>query len=153
MVYSRNKQANHNYELTNCIEVGISLLGPEVSSIRQSNINLKGSYVSIIDNSAVLKQAHISRPGNLGIFREFIEKRDRNLLLHKKQIQKFKNYVDISGYTLIIRDVYQPDNSKKIKCTLCLALGLHTYDKKQKLKEKQLDIESKRAINEFNRKN
>jgi SsrA-binding protein len=150
-IYSKNKKAYHDYEILDTIEAGLSLQGTEVKSIRKSQVNLKGSYV-IIDtkfNSVRLVNCHISRPDHISHNKVHDETRDKYLLLHKKEIEKLYNKVQEKGFTLIITKIYQPDNSKKIKAELALAKGKHTYDKKQALKEKQLDIETKRQMKEY----
>jgi SsrA-binding protein len=150
-IYSKNKKAYHDYEMIDCIEAGISLQGTEVKSIRKSQVNLKGSYVTIDGkfNSVKLVNCHISRPDHISHNKKHDETRDKYLLLHKKEIQKFYNKVQEKGFTLIVTEIYQPENSKKIKAKLYLAKGKHTYDKKRALKEKQLDIETKRMMKDY----
>lgn len=147
--YSKNKKAFHDYEMVECTEAGISLYGTEVKSVRASNIQLKGSYVVIKDGMVKLVSCHISRPDHIGSHTKFDEMRDRPLLLHKKEIRKFHEKVKEKGFTLVVTEVYQPDNSKKIKVKLCLARGISDHNKRAALKEKDLDMETKRILKDY----
>lgn len=148
-IYSKNKKAFHLYEMIECVEAGISLLGSEVKSVRKANINLLGSYVVIKDGMVKLVSCHISRPDHLGTHTKFDETRDRSLLLHKKEVRKFHEKVKEKGYTLVVTEVYQSENSKKIKVKLCLGRGMSDYNKRAALKEKDLDMETKRILKDY----
>lgn len=149
--YAKNKKAYHDYTMEDCIEVGLSLQGTEVKSVRKSRVQLKGSYVSIDikTNRVKLVNCHISRPDHISHNKSHDETRDKYLLLHKKEIQKLYAKVQEKGYTLIVTEIYQPEGGKKIKAKLCLAKGKDNYDKRAALKEKQLDIETKRMMKDY----
>lgn len=148
-VFSRNKAALHDYTIEDKIEVGIAFIGAEVKSVSSSNCNLKGSYVSIKDNEVFLIGCHISRPDYLDNRITFNEKRDIKLLLKKKEIQKLYSKVQEKGYTLVLLDFYQKENSKKIKGTLGIAKGNKEFDKRRILKEKELDRETSRIMKDY----
>jgi len=148
--YVKNRKAFHDYEMLENFEAGISLTGAEVKSVRDGNINLLGSYVFIEGNSVILKQCHISKPDHLGYNgKSFNETRHRNLLLHKKEIQKIHKIVKEKGISLIVTDVYQREGTGTIKCKLNVAKGKRDYDKRETLKRKQADIDTKRQIKDY----
>ena len=147
-IYAKNKKAYFDYEIIESYEAGIILLGPEVKGILDARIQLKGSYVQIKNNELYLISCSISKPeGNPSwVFHD--ELREKKLLMHKKEIQKLNVKVQEKGFTLIVTEVYK-DTSKKIKVKLCLVKGKALYDKKSVIKERQLDIETKRILKDY----
>ncbi|MBR7042110.1 MAG: SsrA-binding protein SmpB, partial [Bacilli bacterium] len=95
-----NRQASHNYFITDTYEAGIVLTGTEIKSIRNGKCNIKDSYAIIKNYEAYLLNAHISAYEQGNIFNHN-ETRTRKLLLHKKEILKLKDKVELEGYTLI----------------------------------------------------
>ncbi len=144
-IFSKNKKAFHDYNIVETIEAGLVLTGSEVKSIRASNIQLLGSYVILKDNHLTLTGCHISKPSNIGKT-SFDEVRDRTLLVSKKQKNYLFSKVQEKTFSLVILEVYQPDNSKNIKAKLALVKGKKDYDKRKDLKEKQLDRDAKRDM-------
>ena len=127
-----NRQANHNYFITDTYESGIVLTGTEIKSIRNGKCNIKDSYAIIKNNEVFLLNAHISEYEKGNIFNHE-ETRTRKLLLHKKEILKLSNKVNLEGYTLIPLKIYFKDGLAKVSLGVCK--GKHTYDKKETLKE------------------
>ena len=127
---SSNKKAKYDYFLSDDLEVGIVLKGSEIKDILENGINLKETYVKIINEEMFLIGANITGKEGLNL-------RDRKLLLHKREIRKFEKKL-IDGFTLIMKDMYVAD-SGKVKGTLCLAKGKKNYDKRQTIKERDLD--------------
>ena len=146
--YSRNKKAYFDYEIIEKLEAGISLSGAEVKSVRASNIQLKGSYVIIKDNEIKLVGAHISRPDHIGN-KFFDEMRDRVLLISKAQRKQFHDKVKMKGFTLVALNVYQREGTKKIKVEIALVRGKAEYDKRETLKRKQADLDTKRQMKDY----
>lgn len=148
--YAKNRKAYHDYEMLESLEAGISLTGPEVKSVRNSQINLLGSFVFIEGGVIQLKQCHISRPDHLSYCaKSFEEERSRNLLLHKSEIQKLRKMVQEKGITLIVSEVYQRDGTSTIKCKLNIAKGKREFDKRETIKRKQADVDAKRAMKDY----
>ena len=133
-----NRQANHNYFITDTYESGIVLTGTEIKSIRNGKCNIKDSYAIIKNNEVFLLNAHISEYEKGNIFNHE-ETRTRKLLLHKKEILKLSNKVNLEGYTLIPLKIYFKDGLAKVSLGVCK--GKHTYDKKETLKEKDIKRE------------
>ncbi len=146
--YSKNKKAYHDYEILETIEVGLSLKGAEVKSIRNSNMQLKGSYCTIKERRIFLQGAHISKP-KIHEREYFDENRDIPLLLTKKELNHLKKEVKEKGKTLVMLSVYQREGTKKIKGSLALVKGKREFDKRETLKRKQAEMDAKRAIKNY----
>ena len=133
-----NRVANHNYFITDTYECGIVLTGTEIKSIRNGKCNIKDSYAIIRNNEIYLLNTHISTYDKGNIFNHE-ETRTRKLLLHKKEILKLNNKVNLEGYTLIPLKIYFVKGKAKILLGVCK--GKKTYDKKEALKVRDLDRE------------
>ena len=136
-----NKKAYHDYFVDEKIECGISLRGNEVKSIRNGMCNIKEAWCQIQDNDLVIRGMHISRWNTSNMF-DVDENRERQLLVHKREILKLKQRVQEKGVTLIPLKVYFTSRGKcKVEIGVCR--GKHNYDKRQDLKDKQIkrDIE------------
>ena len=133
-----NRQASHNYFITDTIETGIVLTGTEIKSIRNGKCNIKDSYAIIKNNEVYLLNTHIAQYEQGNIFNHE-ETRTRKLLLHKKEILKLNNKVTLEGYTLIPLKIYFKNGLAKVSLGVCK--GKHTYDKKESLKEKDIERE------------
>ena len=135
-IISSNKKAYHDYFLFDKFEAGISLLGTEIKSVRKNGANLKDSYVKITDNSeAYLINCHIS-PYEFGNIFNHEAKRERKLLLNKKEILKILNKVKQEKYTIIPVQMYF--SSRWVKLEIALAKGKKLYDKRETLKKKDI---------------
>lgn len=133
-----NRQAHFNYFIEETYESGIVLTGTEIKSIRNGKCNIKDSYAIIKNNEIYLLNAHIA-PYEQGNIFNHEETRTRKLLLHKKEILKLSNKITLEGYTLIPLKIYF--NKSKAKVLIGLCKGKKTYDKKESLKEKDLQRE------------
>ncbi len=130
-----NRQARHNYFIEDTYECGIVLNGCEVKSIRDGKCNLKDSYGLIRNGEVFLLNMYISpyREGN--IFNES-ETRSRKLLLHKNEIKKIDNDITLKGLTLIPLKLYFVKDKVKVQLGICR--GKKNYDKRQTIKERDL---------------
>ena len=100
-----NKKARHLYELSDFIEAGISLTGPEVKSIRKGQVNFQDSYVEFRKGSAFLVSLHIAPYENAGYVEQDPD-RDRRLLLHAREIARYAAAVEQKGLTVVPVKVY-----------------------------------------------
>lgn len=133
-----NRQANHNYFVIDTYEAGIALNGTEIKSIRMGKCNIKDSYAIIKNSEIFLLNAHISAYDKGNIFNHE-ETRTRKLLLHKKEILKLMNNVNLDGYTLIPLKIYFVKGRAKVLLGVCK--GKKNYDKKETLKERDIQRE------------
>lgn len=139
-----NKKAKFDYFIEDTFECGIVLKGTEIKSIRSGKANLKDSYGIIKNNELYILNMHISRYEAGNIFNHE-ETRTRKLLVHKKEIYKMKNKLNIEGYTLIPVKLYIKDGKAKI--LLGVAKGKKNYDKKEVIKERDIERFNKKTMN------
>lgn len=143
-----NRKARFNYEIILTIEAGIELKGNETKSILNKKCSILESYISIVENEAYLKQSYI-KCDDLSYYGKFDETRDRKLLLHKKEIMQLKNELKFNNhYTIVPLDIHLSNSkkNKKIKLTIALVKGKNNYDKRQSLKEKDIEKQMKIQI-------
>ena len=133
-----NRQANHNYFIHETYESGISLTGTEIKSLRSGKCNIKDSYCIVKNNEIFLLNAHISAYEQGHAFNHQ-ETRMRKLLLHKKEILKLNDKISLEGYTLIPLKIYFKNQLAKVLIGVCK--GKKNYDKKEALKEKDIQRE------------
>ncbi len=136
-----NKKAHYDYQILSKIEAGVVLSGAEVKSLRQKSGSLTGSFVQIVDGEPVLLNAQIS-PYQFADNRDYDPKRTRKLLLKKSQIYDLVDKVNQKGYTLVPLDFHLC--KKKIKLTIGLGKGKKQFEKRAKIRERDLLRESQR---------
>ena len=141
-----NRKAKYDYEILSTIECGIVLTGTEIKSIRNGNANLKDSYAVIKGNEVFILGMHISEYKEGNIFNHD-EKRTRKLLLHKKEILKLFNKVELDGNTLVPIKLYFKGNKAKI--LLGLAKGKKTYDKRETIKQRDINREVQKQLKNY----
>ena len=141
-----NKKVLHDYKVIEEFEAGISLTGPEVKSIKNGQINLKGSYISpdnknqiwlVNANIAVYKPA-IATQG------KYQPTMRRKLLLHQKEINYLSGKSRERGLTILPISVYTKGSLIKLK--IGLAKGKKEYDKRESIKKRELDREIRRKL-------
>ena len=138
-----NRKANYNYFLLEEYVAGIALIGCEIKSIRNKDVNMSDSYCTFIGNELIIKNMHISPYKNSGFtYKDYDPKRDRKLLLTKRELRKLQKDVQAKGYTIVPVNLYTNDKGL-VKLTIAMAKGKHTYDKSQTIKERDLDREMK----------
>ena len=130
-----NRQARHNYFIEDTYECGIVLNGCEVKSIRDGKCNMKNSYGLIRNGDVFLLNMYISPYTEGNIFNES-ETRSRKLLLHKNEIKKIDNDITLKGLTLIPLKLYFVKDKVKVQLGICR--GKKNYDKRQTIKERDL---------------
>lgn len=141
MIEINNRKAKFDYEIKETIEAGIVLKGTEIKSIRLGNANLKDSYAIIKNNEVFLLGMHIS-PYDKGNIFNHDETRTRKLLLHKKEILKINNKLTLDGFTLVPIKLYF--NKNRAKILLGIAKGKKTYDKRETIKQRDIEREMKK---------
>ncbi len=136
-----NRRARYDYEIIDTFEAGIVLTGTEIKSIRLGKVNIKDSYAIIKNNEIYLLNTHISLYEKGNIFNHD-ENRTRKLLMHKKEILKLNNKVSLENYTLIPLKIYFNKGRAKVEIGLCK--GKKNYDKRESIKERDLEREMKK---------
>ena len=131
-----NPIASHEYFLLDNYEAGIVLTGDENKSIRQGHISIKESFVRIDDGEIWLKNAYIQayEKGYNTSRKKPSERKDRKLLLHKREILKIKKDIEQDGLTVVPTKVYF--EGSKVKVAISVARGKKLYDKRESAKKK-----------------
>ena len=140
-----NRKARYDYEILEKYEAGIVLTGTEIKSIRKGNANLKDSYAVIKNGEVFLLNMHVSEYKEGNIFNHE-ETRTRKLLLNKNEIKKINDKITIKGLALVPVKLYFVNG--KLKLELAVARGKHTYDKKETIKQRDIDRDMKKSMKE-----
>jgi len=127
-----NRAIRHSYFVLEDFEAGIALQGNEVKSIRQGNVNLKDSWCDIKDGTLLLKGMHISPYEKDGLARTD-PRRERQLLMHKREILRLFGKIKQDGLTLIPLNLHWSGSNVKVQIGLCK--GKKLYDKRQSAAE------------------
>ncbi len=141
-IISSNKKAAFDYTLFDRFEAGICLLGTEIKSIRDNGANLKDSYIKITDNlEAFIINSHISEY-KFGNINNHDPRRERKLLLNKKEILKILNKQKQEKYTIVPTKMYYKNSWVKLE--IALAKGKKLYDKRDSIKKKDIERDIQR---------
>ena len=143
-----NKRAKFDYFIEEEIEAGIVLTGTEIKSIRNGNCNIKDCYGIVKNGEIYLLNMYIGeyKEGNLFNHQET---RSRKLLLHKKEIKKISQQIELNGLTLVPLKGYFKDNHFKILLGICR--GKKTYDKRETIKNRDAQREALKNIKNYSR--
>ena len=141
-VVARNRKARHEYEILETFEAGMALKGPEVKSLREGKASFQDAYAQVQGGEAWLHSLHISPYEQANRF-NVDPLRVRKLLLNRHEIRRLVGKVEEKGLTLVPLEIYFVRGHAKIQ--LALARGKKLYDKRESLKQKQLDREARRA--------
>ena len=146
-IVAENRQARHEYFITDTYEAGLQLTGTEVKSLRRGQANIAESYASTEDDGLWLINAHIPEYQGAGRFFQHEPRRKRRLLLHKKEIHKLTVAVERQGMTIIPLELYfNPRGIAKLK--LALAQGKKLHDKRETAKKRDWNRERARLMRE-----
>jgi SsrA-binding protein len=145
-IFSENRKATFDYEILERYEAGIVLFGQEVKSIKTGHINLSGTFVTIKNGEPFLIGTKIPpyQPKNMGA--GYDEERPRKLLLNKKEIDYLAGRSKEKGFSLIPLKIYE--NNGRIKLEFGLARGKRKYNKKEKIKKRDVERETNRELSE-----
>ncbi len=134
--YAVNKRARFDYEILDTTEAGLVLSGVEVKSIRTGSIKLLGAFVTFHDNTALLTNLHIPKYAKASTIQSYNPDRSRKLLLKKKEIDKLRGKSQEQGLTIVPLSLYT--KGPLIKLEIGVARGLKKYDKRDKLKKRDI---------------
>ena len=147
-IVAKNAKAFHDYFIEDRYETGIELAGTEVKSIRQGNVNLKDSFCIIKDGEISVLGMHISPYEKGNIFNKD-PRRNRKLLMHKREIMRLFGKIKQDGYSLIPLSIYF--KGPYVKLEVGLARGKKLYDKRDSAAKKDAKREIDRAMKSRNR--
>ena len=140
---AQNRRARRDYHVLDRYEAGIELQGTEVKSLRQGHVTLKDSYADVDNGELFLLNAHIN-PYEQGNIHNHDPERPRRLLMHKREILRLGARVDERGLTLVPLRVYFKQGRAKVELGLCK--GKHTVDKRDAIRERDIQREAEREL-------
>lgn len=140
-VVSTNKKARFEFFILETFEAGLVLKGTEIKSVRNGQISLQEAYVRTNGEEIWLVGAHVAPYEHASAF-QHDPKRERKLLLHKREIRKLFDEVRIKGLTIVPIRVYLKDGKAKLE--IGLAKGKKQYDKRELIKERDMERETSR---------
>ena len=140
----KNKKAYFEFHILDTYTAGIKLLGTEIKSIRESKVNINDAFCSFVDEILYVRNMHIAEYSH-GSFYNHEAKRDRSLLLNKKEITKLKTKIEEKGFTIVPLKIFISDRGFA-KMEIGLAQGKKIFDKRETLKDRDSKIEMDRAM-------
>ncbi|HUQ95969.1 MAG TPA: SsrA-binding protein SmpB [Bryobacteraceae bacterium] len=147
-ILSDNRQASHNYFLTDRFEAGIVLMGTEVKAARAGKVQLRDSYAEVVGNEAWLCNVHIAEY-SFGNRYNHEPMRRRKLLLHRREIDKLLGKTRDKGLTLIATKLYLKNGY--VKCELALAQGKKLHDKRESERKRDQEAEARAGLQRNNK--
>ncbi|MNN12760.1 SsrA-binding protein [compost metagenome] len=144
-----NKRARHEYHLEERFEAGLVLQGWEIKAIRAGRGNMTDAYAYVRDGEIFLIGAQITPLIQASTHTVPEDRRQRKLLLHRREIDKLIGRIERDGYTLVPTAMYWSKN--KIKLEIALAKGKQAHDKRDSAKDRDWAIEKQRAMRNHNR--
>ena len=145
---AENRKAHHDYHLLETFEAGIVLLGTEVKAIREGRVNLRDSFARLEDGEVYLYNVNISPYSHRG-YADHEPLRRRKLLLHRDEIRKLVGKTVEKGMTLVPVRMYFKKG--RVKVAVSLAKGKKEYDKRETIKRREVDRETRAAVKERRR--
>lgn len=140
-----NKLAKFNYDLSDRFEAGIILSGPEVKAAKRGDISLRGSYVTVLPDSVLLKNCYIApyAPARMAQV-DYDSRRDRQLLLRRRERSSLIGHSRAQGLTVVPLSFYTKGGFVKVE--LAVARGKRAVDKREALKKRDVERRIRRAV-------
>lgn len=143
----QNKKARFNYEVLETYEAGIVLFGTEIKSIREGKANISESFCQIKNGQLYVVNMNIDE-FKFGSYYNHSPRRERKLLLHKRELKKLEKEVNQGGLTIVPLKLYV--NAKGLaKMTIALAKGKKLYDKRESIKQRDSERNIRRIANKY----
>jgi len=140
---AENRKAFHDFHVLETFEAGIVLLGTEIKAIREGRVNLRDSFARVEDGEVFLYNVNISPYSHRG-YAEHEPLRRRKLLLHREEIRKLIGKTVEKGMTLVPVRLYYKNG--RVKVAVSLAKGKKEYDKRETIKRREVDRETRAAV-------
>jgi SsrA-binding protein len=145
---AENRKAFHDYTILETFEAGVALLGTEVKAIREGRVNLRDSFGRVDGGEVFVHNVHISPYSHRG-YADHAPLRPRKLLLHRSEIRKLIGKTAERGMTLVPLRLYFKNG--RVKVALGLAKGKKDYDRRETIKRRETERETRAAIKERQR--
>ena len=140
---AENRKAFHDFHILETFEAGVALLGTEVKAIREGRVNLRDSFARVEDGEVFLYNVNISSYSHRG-YADHEPLRRRKLLLHRDEIRKLIGKTIERGMTLVPVRLYFKKG--RVKVALSLAKGKKDYDKRETIKRRETERETRAAV-------
>ncbi|HJZ71757.1 MAG TPA: SsrA-binding protein SmpB [Vicinamibacterales bacterium] len=140
---AENRKAFHDFHILDTFEAGLVLLGTEVKAIREGRVNLRDSYARVENGEVFLYNVNISPYSHRG-YADHAPLRQRKLLLHRDEIRKLIGKTVEKGMTLVPTRLYFKNG--RVKVAVALAKGKKEYDKRETIKRRETDRETRAAV-------
>jgi SsrA-binding protein len=147
-VVADNRKAFHDYHVLETWEAGMVLLGTEIKAIREGRVNLRDSFARVDNGEVWLANVHISPYSHTG-YAHHEERRQRKLLMHKHEINKLTGLVREKGLTLVPLQLYFKNG--RLKTQLALVKGKQAHDKREAIRKREVDRETRAAVKQRSR--
>lgn len=148
IMVAQNRRARHDYELGERFEAGMVLTGTEVKSLRAGRASLADAFATVDDGEVWLRNAHIPEY-TFGTWTNHATRRNRKLLLHRREIEKLDRATTASGRTIVPLAVYFSDGYAKVE--LAIGTGKKAWDKRQSIAAREADRDAQRDLAARNR--
>lgn len=148
VMVAQNRKAHYDYHLHDRFEAGMVLTGTEVKSLRSGRASLADAFATVDDGEVWLRNAHIPEYA-FGTWTNHATRRNRKLLLHRKEIAKLERETSSSGRTIVPLAIYFSDGYAKVE--LAVATGKKEWDKRQTIAARDADRDARRELAERNR--
>ena len=143
----QNKRAKHEYLIVDRLKAGIVLTGTEIKSIRAGKASLVDTFCFVLDGEMCVKNMYIA-PYELGSYNNHASRRDRKLLLNRKEIRNLQNDASSPGYTIVPLRLFIDENGRA-KLEIALCKGKREFDKRASLRERDDKREMDRIRKSF----
>ncbi len=148
-VIATNRKARHDYYILDTYEAGMILTGSEIKSVRAGRVSLREGYVTARNGELWLVNCYIA-PYDQANRLNHEPRRDRKLLMHRRQINRLARDVQEPGYTIVPLRMYLKDNWAKVE--IALVRGKRQYDKRQAIAKREADRRIRRTLKEQDRR-
>ena len=145
-IVATNRKAFHDYHIVETIEAGIVLTGTEIKSVREGKVNLRDGYATVRKGEVWLINVHIA-PYSHGNRDNHEPRRERKLLLHRREINRLIGKVNERGWTIVPLRMYLRRNKAKVE--LALVRGKRLHDKREAIARRDVDRDLRRALKEY----
>ena len=140
---AQNKKARHDYHVGETYEAGMVLTGTEVKSLRLGRASLVDAFATVDDGEVWLRNAHIPEYA-FGTWKNHATRRNRKLLLNRREIDKIERAISNSGRTLVPLSIYFSDGYAKVE--IAVATGKKAWDKRQSIAERDMRRDAERDL-------
>jgi SsrA-binding protein len=146
MKITSNRKAYFEYSVLESFDAGIKLIGNEVKSIRRSDVTIADSFVYIKNGELFIKNMKVAKYKQSHMLDKHDENREKKLLLNRREINKIEKLIQGVGTTIIPLEVFISKNLIKVKIGVCK--GKKLWNKKEDIKSRDIDRDSKRELSD-----